>query len=266
MSPLRNSAGDAVVALGLLRHSPAWQWPGTASYFLGVLAKKLVGVRLFQHRVLRFKELRCYADVDGGCGLVFLYEIWVRKTYDALLGSSNGGSRVLFDVGANCGFLALRCCLRNPGLRAVCFEPHPRTFGVLQRNIELNGLAPRVTAMGCAVGAQSGTCRIELSAASSMAVVTPQSSGPARGASAVDVPLISLDDFCRERQLWPEILKIDVEGFEVEVLSGAAECLRQVKRLVLEFHSDDLRARCLQMLAPRFHTRIAGSLLFAEPQ
>ena len=261
---MRNSAGDAPVALGLLRHSPPWQWPGTAYYFAGVLARKLLGLRLFQQRVLRFGDLQCQVDVEGGCGLVFLYEIWVKKTYDALIPPQHSNQQVLFDVGANCGFFALRCCLQNPDLLAYCFEPHPRTFRVLGRNIELNGLAKRMTALPRAVGATSGQCRIELNDSSSMAVVTQNRSGSAEGASSIDVPLVALDDFCRERRVWPDVLKIDVEGFEVEVLTGAAECLRRAKRLVVEFHSESLRVRCLEILSPGFETHTAGTLIFAE--
>jgi FkbM family methyltransferase len=263
MSQPPNSSGDARIALGLLRHSPAWQWPGTALYFLGVVARKLLGVRLLQQRVLHFGDLRCHAHVDGGCGLVFLYEIWVKKTYDAVMGSQSPGEQLLFDVGANCGFFALRQCLQNPTLQAYCFEPHPRTFRVLQRNIELNHLVSRITAVPCAVGAQSGKCQIEVSNSSSMAVVAQRTSEPNDQAAMLDVPLVSLDEFCRERYVWPQVLKIDVEGFEVEVLSGASECLARATRLVVEFHNEDLRARCVKILSQRFEIRTFGTLLFA---
>jgi hypothetical protein len=96
-----------------------------------------------------------------------------------------------------------------------------------------------------------------------MAVVA-QGSGPEAGSTAVDVPLVALDDFCRERNLWPDLLKVDVEGFEVEVLTGASECLKRVKRLALEFHNDDLRDRCLSILSGRFKIQTSGTLLFGE--
>ena len=72
-----------------------------------------------------------------------------------------------------------------------------------------------------------------------------------------------------EWHLLPEVLidaqeQDDVEGFELEVLHGAAECLRKAKRLVLEYHTEALRAACLEVLQPRFEIRTAGSLIFAE--
>jgi FkbM family methyltransferase len=235
-----------------------------AWYFLGAFTRRLTGIRLFDHLVLHFNELRCYADVDGGCGLVFLYEIWVKKTYDAILPSLPQTPEILFDVGANCGFFGLRRCLQNPDAQVFCFEPHPKTFGVLQRNVTLNALSGRARAVQCAVGAVSGMCQIEVDASSSMAVLAQGDTRDARGSSTVAVPMISLDEDCHEHRVWPDALKIDVEGFEVEVLSGATECLARTKRLVLEYHSEALRARCLKILEPRFRTRAFGSLIYAE--
>ena len=259
-----NGSGNARVGLGLLGHSPPRQWPGTAYYFLGVLARKLIGVQLFRHRVLHFNNVLCHGDVEGGCGLVFLYEIWVKKTYDVVLPSLSHGPEILFDVGANCGFFGLRRCLQNLEAQVYCFEPHPRTFGVLQRNVELNGLSGRVRVVQCAVGAVSGKCRIEMDATSSMAVLAQGRAPDGKAATTVEVPMVSLDNYCRERQVWPDALKIDVEGFEVEVLIGAVECLTRVKRLVLEYHSEALREKCLKILEPGFKTRIIGSLIDAE--
>ena len=257
-----NGSGNFGVAVGLLRRSQIWQWPGTLYYFLGVFAKKLLGVRWFDHRVLHFQNLLCHADVEGGCGLVFLHEIWVKETYDGLLPPTPSDKpRVLFDVGANCGFLALRHCLADPQVQAFCFEPHPRTFAILQRNIELNSLALRARAIPAAAGAQSGKCRIELDAQSSMAIVASGAEAKAANGAGLEVPVVALDDFCREQRVWPDALKIDVEGFEVEVLHGAKECLGRVQRLVMEYHSDSLRDQCLEILRPHFKTRVVGALI-----
>ena len=262
-----NLSGNLAVAYGLLCHSQIWQCPGTLYYFLGVFARKLAGLRLFRQRVLHFQNLLCHAEVDGGCGLVFLHEIWVKETYDPLLPIDQAigeRERVLCDVGANCGFLALRHCLADPDVQVFCFEPHPRTFAILQRNIELNNLTLRARAVQCAVGATSGKCRIELDAESSMAFVSNDAAAPGSRRSKIEVPVIALDDFCREQNVWPDVLKIDVEGFEVEVLTGARECLQRVRRLVVEYHSDALRDRCLEMLQPQFETRVTGTLILGE--
>jgi hypothetical protein len=49
----------------------------------------------------------------------------------------------------------------------------------------------------------------------------------------VTVPIVTLDDFCRERSLRPQFVKIDVEGFELEVLRGAFEVLQEFRPILI---------------------------------
>jgi hypothetical protein len=48
-----------------------------------------------------------------------------------------------------------------------------------------------------------------------------------------------------------DLFKIDVEGFELDVLKGAYETLARVDRLVLEYHSNDLARRTAELLTSR---------------
>jgi FkbM family methyltransferase len=53
------------------------------------------------------------------------------------------------------------------------------------------------------------------------------------------VPMITLDSYCQEHSIAKvDLLKIDVEGFEADVLAGAANVLRQIPKLALELHVD----------------------------
>jgi len=56
--------------------------------------------------------------------------------------------------------------------------------------------------------------------------------------------MVSLDDYCDERQVWPDALKIDVEGFEESVLRGGRRLLQGATAplLFLELHNDMIRA------------------------
>jgi hypothetical protein len=59
----------------------------------------------------------------------------------------------------------------------------------------------------------------------------------------------SLDDFVHRQGLAKiDILKIDTEGYEVECLKGAQETLRRTDRIVLEYHSFDLRDEVMTIL------------------
>lgn len=54
----------------------------------------------------------------------------------------------------------------------------------------------------------------------------------------VTVPVRPLDALCQESEITPEVVKIDVEGFELEVLKGAEIVLGNAKLLLLEVHPE----------------------------
>ncbi len=249
------------LALGFFRCTGLQHWPGLAFYFTGWLLWRVSGLRLFNERRLRIGGLTVVAEVEGRSGLVFLHEILIRHVYDFPALHQAAPPRVIFDVGANCGFFTLDAALRWPESRIICFEPHPASFQRLQKNLSANHLEERVSAIPAAAGSVPGECQLQISGDSSMGVVAASNTG---GAGLIKVDLVTLDDCARTRGQYPDLIKIDVEGFEVEVLQGARTCLERANHVILEAHSDDLMRRCLELLhQAEFKTKQAGALIFA---
>lgn len=128
--------------------------------------------------------------------------------------------------GRDCVLLAR---LAGPEGRVVSFEPHPENIEVLRRNVRLNDLT-NVTAVHAAVGSQAGTARIK---ARSNAKITTRGKG-------ISVPATTVDGYAAETGIWPDVIKIDVEGFEFEVLRGAREAIRRGAAVLVEVHCDIL--------------------------
>lgn len=252
------------VALSFFSHTGLRYWPGLAFYFVGWLFFRVSGVRLFRERRLHVEDLIINADVEGQSGLVFLHEILIERIYDSPAFCDAKDIRVIFDAGANCGFYTLVATRRWPSAQAFCFEPHPTTFNRLQQNIRCNDLAMRVTAVPAAVSSASGSCSFEVSAGSSMGAVA-LAARPASGKNhTLEVPMVSLDDYAKTQSRYPDLIKIDVEGFEVEVLKGARMCLGRARYVVLEIHSDQLARDSLELLhKANFHTTQRDDLIFA---
>lgn len=119
----------------------------------------------------------------------------------------------LFDVGANIGAYAL-VASEVSRARVVSFEPHPRAYNALVSNIKLNSRS-NVEALNIAVSDHEGHVYLTDGAElSTNRVVEDQ------GENALRVQSKTLDTICRELELEPIIVKVDVEGHEKSLLRG----------------------------------------------
>jgi FkbM family methyltransferase len=131
------------------------------------------------------------------------------------------------DVGANIGgYTVLAGAV--VGANVVAFEPGYEARQWLKRNIELNQIHERVDVRSEAAGARLGNVGFSVDFDTTNAVLV--STGRSK-ISHVDVPLTTLDITCVDR--CPTIIKIDVEGYETEVLRGAQNLLANPKLLAI---------------------------------
>ncbi len=140
---------------------------------------------------------------------------------------------VAVDAGAFIGLYALRYAraVQSEG-RVIAVEPHPASFRLLERNVRRNGLS-NVTCLEAALGCEQGEAWLAHQEETSTAsLVRPQK-------RSIRVPLEPLDAVLkREGVDQIALLKIDVEGAELDVLKGAAETLARspAVRLIVEVH------------------------------
>jgi len=156
--------------------------------------------------------------------------------YQALIDSIKEGMTVC-DVGAHVGLLTLAAAKYvGPTGRVFAFEPAPEAFATLQRHIQFNGYGDRAEAIGSVVSDADGVIpfyvyKDSMSASlgrDNLNVLSPQRrSDPLLRAVEVTVPSVTLDQFCKDRGVEPDIIKIDVEGAELRVLRGARDLMRR---------------------------------------
>jgi FkbM family methyltransferase len=122
-----------------------------------------------------------------------------------------------FDVGANIGLYAVSASNRiGPSGLTVAFEAHPYIFKFLQTNVARN-CSGAVLVENLAVGAASGETSIAYNAWNPG--MTRIARGEERGET---VAMVTLDDYCQRKGIRTiDYLKIDVEGYETNVLRGA---------------------------------------------
>jgi len=127
------------------------------------------------------------------------------------------------DAGANIGAYTVLAA-GVAGADAMAFEPSPRTFKQLQRNVEINHLSQRVRVINAALGSGPGTLKLTDDLGTENYVVRGSDAG-------VEVPVVALDD-----QLGPrtaQLMKVDVEGFETEVFAGATRLLKAPETMAM---------------------------------
>ncbi len=130
------------------------------------------------------------------------------------------------DVGANIGAYTVMAAA-GAQARCVAFEPAERARRYLQENVEMNNLEALVEVQAMAVGAKAGTLILTAGMGEINHVLRA-----GEEAESVQVPMVSLDGFFTDRTP-PMLIKIDVEGFETEVVHGARELLRRREPLAL---------------------------------
>lgn len=127
------------------------------------------------------------------------------------------------DVGANIGLMSLYVAKLPQKGNVISIEAHPKTYEILQTNLELND-ASNIYAYNLAMGANEGVAKIydRMQVNRGSASLIEEKSG-----TCYSVKIQQLDTFLFDNKLCPKVscLKIDVEGWELEVLKGSRKLL-----------------------------------------
>ncbi len=145
----------------------------------------------------------------------------------AILRARMHPGQTTLDIGAHVGVYALQIARWTaPGGTVIAFEPNPGTSAALRRHLAMNGLAGAVRVEDLALGRTPGHSVFFGDPGSGLSrLASPNPDAPAPGTRA-DVSVSTVDDYCGARALRPDWMLVDVEGFEFDVLAGAAATIR----------------------------------------
>jgi FkbM family methyltransferase len=138
------------------------------------------------------------------------------------------------DIGANVGTYTVLAA-GAVGAQTVSIEPVPQTFGKLCANLRVNNILDKVTPHNIGLGRRESMVRFTADLDTKNHIIEDDGwTGP-----SIQVPISTLDTVLRERT--PTLIKMDVEGWEAEVLAGAASTLRSslLLGLIVEMNSSD---------------------------
>ena len=140
------------------------------------------------------------------------YEFALRRFLELHVESDD----VFIDVGAHWGVHALTCATRWPhAVTVLAIEAHPANCARLREWVQGNGLETDIEIIPKAIGEREGLAHMRVNASSM---------GHSLGPEGIEVEMTTLDALLADRDWmrWRRvILKIDVEGYEMEALAGA---------------------------------------------
>ncbi|TSD65863.1 FkbM family methyltransferase [Inquilinus sp. KBS0705] len=139
---------------------------------------------------------------------------------------------IFFDVGANVGsysLLASGICKAT----TIALEPSTIASSVLQKNVALNKLDSKVSVIAAAAGAYSSVSAFTKNEDTTNHMLTNEE---LKHGDVETVNVITIDSLSFEQK--PSLIKIDVEGFETEVIKGMADTLKQItlKAIIIELN------------------------------
>ena len=167
---------------------------------------------------------------------------WYESDKVRKFAAAISGTRVVYDVGANVGYYSVLAskALGRTG-HVIAFEPDPQNIAFLRRHLEMNGIE-NVQVVEAAVSDHCGEAMFQQEPSRYMGGLSQSGTLPVRTLSVDE--LIRSDAFPS-----PDVIKIDVEGAEQQVLSGAEQTLRSRHPFVfVATHTTALHSECCQFL------------------
>jgi FkbM family methyltransferase len=175
--------------------------------------------------------LSVYADSELGYALN-IYEPDIVDAFETLLDDET----TVVDVGGHVGIYTLIALAE--GCEVHTFEPHPSNAERIEQHAEMNGYENELNLIPAAVSDE--VAEAELAVNDSATRHTLKAANPGNG--TIDVSTTTLNSYFEEREVSPDVIKVDVEGAAADVLSGAARVLRSADATwIIETHNQQER-------------------------
>jgi len=194
-------------------------------------------------RRLKYFDMHLDLQVEGISRTLAFYKTREEDMIQVIKEYLKEGMTVL-DCGSNIGFYPLLEAeiMKNNG-QIYAFEPDERNFVLLEKNIQLCPYGETIKPYNMAVSNKSGTERMFVATASNLNKLYSNDDQDFierhTVEESVDVETITVDDFCSRENVQIDFLRMDIEGYEVEVFQGMRGTFKNAQSgfmVLLELH------------------------------
>jgi FkbM family methyltransferase len=190
---------------------------------------KLFGTALSFDRIVesRIGKFYCRGNTTDFMYINYNYEIAVKEFIEKHISAYN----TFMDIGACIGDYSI--WMAKSGYQCLAFEPIPNNFDSLKRNLAYNGLKGKVKVFPIGLGAKAEYADFEIRGVNKGA---SKRVDDIEKTSAVGIQIHRLDDIFPQLNFSQKnkvIMKLDVEGMEIDVLRGAKDFIQNTKHLII---------------------------------
>jgi FkbM family methyltransferase len=207
-------------------------------FFVWQFKSRLFPKRFFVHQLTENSRMYSKSGMTGVTGCIYNGLLEYNDMVFAMkfLRSTD----TFIDIGANVGVYSILASAEI-GASTICFEPIPQTYFNLVKNIDLNSITHKVNALNIGLGSKNGNLSFTKNndTVNHVATLSEIEKG-----EFIQVDVRKLDDVLNDFELGDAIfVKIDVEGFETEVLKGADNLLKNnaLKGVIIELNGSGER-------------------------
>ncbi|MCD2204879.1 FkbM family methyltransferase [Halobacterium sp. KA-6] len=180
------------------------------------------------YRLAPRKILNVYLDREMGFPLNFR-EPDVQKLFVERISKYH----TFFDVGAHIGTYSILGTI-SENLSIHAFEPHPANLTRLEENISTNKAEEQIKVVPSAVSNVSGEVELQVGRSDSHSIVSSDQDD-----NKIVVDSTTLDSYSLQAGVYPDLIKVDVEGAGAALIDGAAKVLEQKPDWLVETHSQE---------------------------
>lgn len=198
------------------------------SYKVRSLLKKLIGNERIQ---IKYESINLYVGLNSGIENVVLFDEYNEKYILKIINYFASINYNLIDIGANIGLHSLTAAIANTEIEVFSFEPEPDNFYNFIKNISINNCS-NIRPFRLGIGNYIGISIMNVNQGwnkgkHSMRVDFGDNQ------KQINIPMSKLDNFKDNLPTGYLMIKIDVEGFEKEVILGGLKVLSSFENIFL---------------------------------
>lgn len=166
------------------------------------------------------------------------HDVEIKRFYEKILLSAEK-PRIFFDIGTNYGTHSM-LFLRH-GVRVISFEPNPSCVSYFRNMLTVNQLEGEIEPVALS-DVSGGAATLTFTEKDTWLGSLKDLYISDKSVITITVPITKIDSYCYSSNIYPDLIKIDTEGFELEVLRGGMDTISKCSPIIL-FESNTTEQR-----------------------